>query len=381
MSHPALDDGPIYLDYNATTPVDPRVLDAALPYLTTHFGNPSSAHHYAAAPRTAVAAARRRVADLLGTRSDQIIFTGGGSETDDLAIRGSVLANRDRGDGVITQVTEHPAVLATCRSLETDGFQVTYLPVDGHGRVDPADLSHAISDRTALVSIMAGNAETGTLQPIAELAAIAHSHGAMFHTDAAQAVGKIHIHVDELGVDLLTVVGHKMYAPKGVGALYLRSGTSLQPTIRGGGQERGLRAGTENVALVVALGAAATIAAEEIQGSVTRLAGLRDRLHHRLAERLPGRVELNGHPTKRLPGTLNISIAGTRGRELLASIPGIAAATGSACHEGVHQPSAVLTAMGLTADRANAALRLTLGRWTTEAEVDRAADLIAARAT
>lgn len=381
MSHPALDDGPIYLDYNATTPVDPRVLDAALPYLTTHFGNPSSAHHYAAAPRTAVDAARRRVADLLGTRSDQIIFTGGGSETDDLAIRGSVLANRDRGDEVITQVTEHPAVLATCRSLETDGFQVTYLPVDGHGRVDPADLSHAISDRTGLVSIMAANAETGTLQPIAELAAIAHGHGAMFHTDAAQAVGKIHIHVDELGVDLLTVVGHKMYAPKGVGALYLRSGTTLQPTIRGGGQERGLRAGTENVALVVALGAAATIAAEEIQGSVTRLAGLRDRLHHRLAERLPGRVELNGHPTQRLPGTLNISIAGTRGRELLASIPGIAAATGSACHEGVDQPSAVLTAMGLTADRANAALRLTLGRWTTEAEVDRAADLIAARAT
>ncbi len=379
MTHPGLDGGPIYLDYNATTPVDPRVVEAALPYLTIHFGNPSSAHRYAVAPRQAIDHARNRVAQLLGARPEQIVFTGGGSETDSLAIRGAALANGDRGYHVITQSTEHPAVIEACRSLEADGFPVTYLPVDRHGQVNPTDLRSAITDDTALVSIMLANAETGTLQPVAELAAIAGAHGALFHTDAAQAVGKIAIDVDELGVDLLTVVGHKMYAPKGVGALYARTGTRLLPAIRGGGQERGLRAGTENVTLIAALGAAAQIAGEELPGSATRLADLRDDLHRRLAALLPGRVQLNGHPTERLPGTLNVSIAGTPGRELLAAVPEIAAATGSACHEGIDEPSAVLTAMGLTADRAAAAVRLTLGRWTTEAEVEQAARLIADR--
>lgn len=381
MSHPGLEHGPIYLDYNATTPVDPRVVEAALPYLTTHFGNPSSAHRYAEAPRQAVRQARSRVAQLLGARPEEIVFTGGGSETDTLAIRGAALANRGRGDQVIAQATEHPAVIEACRSLEADGFRVTFLPVDRHGQVDPAALRAAISERTALVSIMAGNAETGTLQLVAELADIAGGHGALFHTDAAQAVGKMPVDVADLGVDLLTVAGHKMYAPKGVGALYVRGGTRLQPAVRGGGQERGLRAGTENIALIAALGAAALIAAEELPDSAARLSGLRDLLHRRLCELLPGRVQLNGHPTERLPGTLNVSIAGVSGRELLAAIPEIAAATGSACHEGAGQPSPVLTAMGLAADRADAAVRLTLGRWTTGAEVEEAARLIAARAS
>ena len=377
MTHPALEGGPIYLDYNATTPVDPRVLEEAMPYLMTHFGNPSSTHHYAAQPRRAVDQARSDVAQLVGGRAEEIVFTGGGSETDDLAIRGAALANGDRGNHVITQVTEHPAVLEACRSLEEDGFRVTYLPVDQHGRVDPADLRNAITTDTVLVSIMLANAETGTLQPVRELAAVAHEHQALFHTDAAQAVGKIAVDVDQLGVDLVTLVGHKMYAPKGVGALYVRTGTRLRPSIRGGGQERGLRAGTENVALVTALGAAARVASEDLPDSAAHLAELRDHLHARLVTLLPDRVQLNGHPTERLPGTLNVSIAGTNGRRLLAAVPEVAASTGSACHEGIDQPSAVLTAMGLSLDRATAAVRLTLGRWTTEADVEQAAHLIA----
>ncbi len=378
MTHPGLADGPIYLDYNATTPVDPRVVDAALPYLTHHFGNPSSSHAYARTPRAAVDQARGEVADLLGAAAEEIVFTGGGSEADTLAIRGAALAAR--GDHVITQVTEHPAVLEACRSLQADGFTVTQLPVDSYGRVDPADLEAAITDRTVLVSIMAANSETGTRQPLDALATIAHRYGALFHTDAAQAAGKVPLDVTELGVDLLTVVGHKMYAPKGIGALYLRSGVDLHPIIHGGGQERGLRAGTENVAFIAALGAAAQIAADELPDSATRLAVLRDRLHHQLDRLMPGDVHLNGHPTDRLPGTLNLSLTGVNGKDLLAATPRIAASTGSACHEGVDTPSAVLTAMGLPAERARSAIRLTLGRWTTTDQVDRAAHLLAAGA-
>lgn len=380
MSHPGLLDGPIYLDYNATTPVDPQVVDVAVLYLREHFGNPSSAHDYALAPRQAIEHARLQVGQLLGAGPEEIVFTSGGSESDALAIRGAALANRDRGNHVITQNTEHPAVLETCRALENDDFRVTYLTVDNYGRVDPADLRRALTDDTVLVSIMFANAETGTLQPIDELAALAHEQGALFHTDAAQAVGKVPLDVDEFRIDLLTVVGHKMYAPKGVGALYMRTGTKLEPLIRGGGQERAVRAGTENVALIAALGAAAEIAHHELPHSAHRLSAVRDRLHDRLTELLPGRVTLNGHPTNRLPGTLNISITATLGQELLAKTPGIAAATGSACHEGEDRPSPVLTAMGLDPERAMAALRLTLGRWSTDTEVERAALLIAGSA-
>jgi cysteine desulfurase len=379
VTHPGLTNGPIYLDYNATTPVDPRVVDAALPYLTQHFGNPSSSHTYAEAPRAAVGLARRQVADLLGAAPGEIVFTAGGSEADTLAIRGVALAARGRADQVITQATEHPAVLEACDSLQADGFTITRLPVDEYGRVDPAVLEATITDRTVLVSIMAANSETGTLQPLAQLAAIAHRYGALFHTDAAQAAGKIPLDVKDLGVDLLTVVGHKMYAPKGVGALYIRSGTAVQPVIRGGGQERGLRAGTENVALIVALGAAAQIATDDLPTEGKHLVALRDALHDRLDELMPGLIRLNGHRTQRLPGTLNLSLTGVNGRDLLAATPQIAAATGSACHEGLDTPSTVLTAMGLGAERSRSAIRLSLGRWTTADQVDQAVAHLASR--
>ncbi|GGK76790.1 cysteine desulfurase [Planomonospora parontospora subsp. parontospora] len=378
MSHPALAEGPIYLDYNATTPVDPAVLQAALPYLATHFGNPSSAHAYAHAPREALARARVQLADLLGARPEEIVFTGGGSESDTLAIRGAALARADDGRRqILTLATEHPAVLQACRSLERDGYLTGLLPVDACGRLDPAVLREALDRDTALVSIAYGNSETGTLQPLPELAALARAAGALFHTDAAQAAGKVPIDVAALGVDLLTVVGHKMYAPKGVGALYVRSGVALDPVIAGGGQEDGRRAGTENVAFVAALGAAADLAGRELPDSLARLAGLRDLLQAELERLLPGRVRLNGHPAMRLPGTLNVGIDGIDGRALLAAVPEVAAATGSACHEGTDVVSPVLTAMGLPEQRARSALRLSLGRWSTEAEVRRAAALLA----
>jgi cysteine desulfurase len=376
--HPGLTEGPIYLDYNATTPVDPRVVAAALPYLTEHFGNPSSTHHYGQAPRQAIGQARGEVAHLLGAHTDEIVFTAGGSDSDTLAIRGAAHANRDRGNHVITQATEHPAVLGACRSLQADGFRLTILPVNHYGQVDPADLEQAVTDDTTLVSIMLANAETGTLQPVTRLARIAHAHDALFHTDAAQAAGKIPIDVTELGIDLLTVVGHKMYAPKGIGALYVRAGTAMHPTTHGGGQEHGLHAGTENVALIAALGAASRIAAAALPQSASHLTALRDRLHERLAELHPDRVGLNGHPDHRLPGTLNVSISNTRGADVLAVTPEIAAATGSACHEGIDEPSPVLSAMGQPPEQALAALRLSLGRWTTASEVEQAAQLIAA---
>jgi cysteine desulfurase len=379
----ALQGGPIYMDYNATTPVDPRVVEAMLPYLTTHFGNPSSGHTYAEQPRRALAAARKQVARLIGAAPDEIFFTGSGSEGDSLAIQGVILAHRRPADvQVITQVTEHPAVLEACRALHRRyGTTVTYLPVGNDGRVEPQDLAEAITPRTALVSIMAANNETGVLQPIGELARLTRQRGALFHTDAAQAVGKIPIDVRSLGVDLLTVVGHKMYAPKGVGALYVRSGVLLEPLIPGGGQERGLRAGTENVALAVGLGAAAELARHELaDGGPQRLQELRDLLHRRLNDHLPGRVRLTGHPAQRLPGTLHISIIGVRGDALLAATAAIAAATGSACHAGSREPSPVLLAMPRDRGQALSALRLSLGRWTTRPDVERAAEAIATAA-
>jgi len=383
VGHPGLTGGPIYLDYNATTPVDPRVADAALPYLTIHFGNPSSAHSYAAQPHRAIADAREEAAALIGAAPGEIVFTAGGSEADSLAIRGSVLARgAPAGAQVITQPTEHPAVLEACAALaRLHGTEVSYLPVGRDGRVDPASLVAAITPRTVLVSVMAANSETGVLQPVRDLAAVARERGVLFHTDAAQAVGKIPIEVASLGVDLLTIAGHKMYAPKGIGALYVRAGVRLEPLVHGGGQEGGLRSGTENVALVAALGQAARLAAADLaSGGPQRLRELRELLHRRLDELLPGLVALNGHHEQRLPGTLNISITGVRGDELLAATPGVAAATGSACHAGSAEPSPVLLAMGHGKDRAASALRLTLGRWTTREDAETAAAQIAAAA-
>jgi len=378
-SHPALADGPVYLDYNATTPVDPRVVAAMQPYLTEHFGNPSSAHAYAAAPAQALRAARERVAALIGSAGGDIVFTGSGSEANNLALRGAVLAFGRERPHVVTQQTEHPAVLATCRALQRlHGVEVTYLPVDCDGLVNPDEVATAITPRTALVSVMLDNNETGTMQPIAALARVAHEHGTLFHTDAAQAAGKIPIDVASLGADLLTVVGHKMYAPKGIAALYVRPGVALEPIAYGGGQEHGLRSGTENVALSVALGAAATIARDELADGVRdRLTRLRDRLYRGLVESLPERIALNGHPEHRLPNTLNVSISGCGGDAVLAATPGIAASTGSACHAGTTEPSPVLSAMGLDSDRALSAVRLSLGRWSTVEQVDLAIAAIA----
>ncbi|MEU6672317.1 cysteine desulfurase family protein [Streptomyces sp. NPDC046727] len=375
MPHPGPAGGPVYLDYNATTPVDPRVAEAMAPYLTDFFGNPSSSHSYGAEPRRALAEARAQVAGLIGARPAEVVLTSSGSEANLLALRGAVLASGRSRPHVITQATEHPAVLETARALQRlHGARVTVLPVDGDGLVDPGALDAALTEETVLVSVMAANNETGAFQPIGELARLARTHGALFHCDAAQAAGKIPLDVQESGVDLLTVVGHKMYAPKAVAALYVRDGVPLEPVVYGGGQERGLRAGTENVALAVALGTAARLAAEDLADRApARIAALRDDLHQRLTAALPGRVHLNGPEKQRLPNTLNVSIEGALGHELLAAAGQVAASTGSACHSGDHSPSPVLTAMGLSPDRALAALRLSLGRWTTAEDVETAA--------
>jgi cysteine desulfurase len=368
---------PIYLDYNATTPVDPAVFQAMLPYLERGFGNPSSTHLYGRKAHEAVDTAREQVAHLLGCAPDEITFTAGGSESDNLAIRGVALALRERGNHIITQITEHPAVLKTCQALERlHGFCITYLPVDQYGQIDLEQLEAAIDGSTVLITVMHANNETGTLQPIAKIAEIAHRRGVLIHTDAAQSVGKISTNIQELGVDLLTVAGHKIYAPKGIGALYIRHGVSVEPIIYGGGQESGKRAGTENVPYMVALGTACAIAEKQLPESQLRLQALRNQLHRQLEEYLPGQVHLNGHPHERLPNTLNVSIDGVVGEEVLAAAPGIASSTGSACHEGNTEPSSVLLAMGFSRERALGALRLTLGRWTTSTQVENAARLL-----
>lgn len=376
--HPGLEQGPIYLDYNATTPVDPVVAESMLPYVSMHFGNPSSSHSYGYKAHQAVELARVQVAQLLGCGVEEITFTGGGSESDNLAIRGIALANQNKGNHIITQVTEHPAVLKTCHALERlHGFRVTYLPVDRSGRVSTIDVEAAIDEKTVLITIMHANNETGSLQPIAEIAKIARKYGALVHTDAAQTAGKIPVLIKELGVDLLTIAGHKLYAPKGIGVLYSRHDLNLEPGIYGGGQEAGRRAGTESVAHIVALGTACFLAQEQLSDSQKRLRLMRDRLQGLIEELTHDDIELNGHDTERLPNTLNISVEGVVGEEVLAVTPEIASSTGSACHEGSTDPSPVLMAMGLSRERALGAMRLTLGRWSTEEEIERAARLLA----
>ena len=367
---------PVYLDYNATTPVDPAVLEAMLPFLSDHFGNPSSAHAYGHTAAEAVEGARAQVAGLLGAHPAEIVFTACASESDNMAIKGAAFALREKGRHLITCAVEHPAVLNAARYLEREfGFALTVLPVGSDGRVDPADLRRAIRPDTILISIMHAQNETGVLQPVAEIGAIAREHGILFHVDAAQSVGKVPVNVDDLQADLLTVAGHKLYAPKGVGALYVRAGVTLHPLIHGASYEGGRRAGTANVPFAVALGKACELAGEKLAaGEVARLTGLRDQLHARLAEHLP--VHLNGHPEFRLPNTLNVSIPGVIGNDLLAAIPEVAASTGSACHAGVSKPSEALLAMGADPALALGALRLTLGRYSTAEEVDFAAERI-----
>lgn len=365
---------PIYLDHNATTPLLPAVVDAMLPYLTTHFGNPSSSHVYGRRAREAVEIARARVAALLGCDADEVFFTSGGTEASNLAIRGLCEASLRRG--VVTTAIEHPATLEPCAWLLRGGHRVTRVGVDESGRARLDELESAIDDDTALVTVMHANNETGTLQPVAAAAAMAHARGAVVHVDAAQSLGKVVVRVDALGADLLSIAGHKVYAPKGVGALYVRRGTELRPFARGAGHERGLRPGTENVASIAGLGIACEIAARDLDANAARCLTTRERLWSALREAVPG-LALNGHVTERLPNTLNARFPGLSGGALLAAVPEVAASTGSACHAGGESASSVILAMGVDPVEALGSVRLTTGRATTLEEVDRAAELLA----
>jgi cysteine desulfurase len=367
---------PIYLDYNATTPVDPAVVDAMEPYLRDHFGNPSSDHAYGYRTRLAVQTAREQLAELLGAAPEEVIFTGSGSEANNLAIKGVAYALRERGKHIITSAVEHPAIAEPLRFLEQQGYRVTTLPVDTDGRIDPAQVAAAITAQTILVSIMHANNEVGTIQPIRAIADVAHARGVLIHTDAAQTIGKIPIELLALGVDLMTVAGHKFYGPKGIGALIVRRGVVLEPLIHGAGHEGSRRAGTENVPYVVGLGCAAALARERIPIYQERVRALRDRLQRHILERISSAV-LNGHPVERLPNTLNLSFPGLNAGDLLAAIRDeVACSTGSACHAGHAAPSSVLLAMGRDPSLAAAALRLSLGWSTTEQDVLQAAAAI-----
>ncbi len=369
---------PIYLDYNATTPIDPLVVEELLPFLREGFGNPSSNHPYGQKAKQGVEVARNRLAGLLGCTPAEIIFTSGGTESNNQALIGTALANKERGRHIITTAIEHPAVLNPLHWLEGQGFTVTYLPVDGTGKVDPEAVRRAITSETILISVMHANNEVGTIQPLAEIGAIAREHGILLHTDAAQSVGKIPTRVDELRVDLLTVAGHKLYAPKGIGALYIRRGVKTDSYLHGAGHESGRRAGTENVPYIAALGKAAELAASRLTTESERILSLRERFHGRLKELIDG-VELNGHPVDRLPNTLNVSFTGVVGAELLARTPEIAASTGSACHDGSGELSGVLKAMGTSREQGFGAVRFSLGHLTTAEELDRAAEIVAAQ--
>jgi cysteine desulfurase len=373
---------PIYLDYNATTPLDPAVLEVMLPFLKEHFGNPSSSHFYGKATKDAVSKAREQTAKLIGAKTSEILFTSGGTESNNHAIIGTAFANMGKGKHIITSVVEHPAVLETLQYLhERFQFKITHLPVDNYGMVNPSDIEKAITSETTLITIMHANNEVGTINPIEEIGKIAKEKNVTFHTDAAQSCGKIPVNVNVLNVDLLTVAGHKLYAPKGIGCLYIKNGTNLDKFIHGAGQEQGRRAGTENVPFIVGLGCACEIASNNLKSYNQEVKALRNRLHRNILYKLgKERVKLNGHPEKRLPNTLNISISGIIGESLLARIPEIAASTGSACHAGSTKPSAVLLALGLSNEQALGTLRLTLGRWTTCEEVEEASRLIISHA-
>jgi cysteine desulfurase len=368
---------PIYLDYNATTPIAPEVLEAMLPFLRTHFGNPSSQHGYGAPAHAAVVQARSEAAQLIGGGSDEIVFTSGGTEATNHALKGLAFAamGGERKQIVVSTV-EHPATLETARALQRFGFEVVEIGVDRHGVIDLAQLERALTTQTLVVSLMHANNETGTLQPVAAAAELAHRQGAMVHVDAAQSAGKIPVDVNALGADLLTVAGHKLYAPKGVGALCVRAGVALEKLIDGAGQESGRRAGTENVPYIVALGAACRIARERLEASATHMAAMRDRLWARLQANLGERAVVNGHPQARLPNTLNVSFAGCIGAELLAALPQVAASTGSACHDGRVSISPVLAAMGIDPTIARGAVRFSAGRNTTAQEIDQAAGMV-----
>jgi cysteine desulfurase len=368
----------IYLDYNATTPIDGRVAQAVQPYLYQVFGNPSSSHDIGMAAKEAVEKAREKVALLLNSSKDEIVFTSGGSESNNTVIKGAAYTFRNKGNHIITSQIEHPAVLNPCKFLESVGCEVTYLPVDEFGFVSALDLEKAITDKTILITIMHSNNETGTIQPIEELVQVAKRHNVLFHTDASQSVGKVPIDVNKLGVDFLTIAGHKLYAPKGVGALYIRNGIDIEPLIHGAGHEKGRRAGTENIVLDVALGEACEIARKSF-GSDKKdifarnhkeIEELTQYLYNRLLSIFGHKIRLNGHPIRKLPNTLNISFIGYDSIEIIDKLEDVAVSTGSACHSGLTTISPVLKAMGVTEGVGRGAVRFSTGRYTTKSEID-----------
>jgi cysteine desulfurase len=369
----------VYLDHNASTPVHPEVVEAMLPYFAQTFGNPSSIHGFGREARDAVEAARERIAGFLGVAPEELVFTSGGTESDNLAVKG--VAQAHPGGHIVTSQVEHHAVLRTCQALERAGWSVTYLPVDGEGLVDPDDLRRAIRPDTILITIMYANSEVGTIMPVEEIGRIAREHGIPFHVDAVQAFGKIPFSVEELGIGLLSCSSHKIYGPKGVGRLHVRKGTKMRSIQHGGEHERRRRAGTENVPAIVGFARAVAIRARDMADEAVRVAALRDRLWEGLRERVPD-VRLNGHPTRRVPGTLNVSFRGIEAESLILALDlkGIGASAGSACTSGSLEPSYVLTAMGVPTEWALGALRCSLGRSTTAGDVDYVLEVLPAAA-
>ena len=362
---------PIYMDYAATTPTDKRVIEAMLPCFGEVYGNPSSLHAFGQEARAAVEGARERIALHVGAEPEEIVFTSGGTESDNFAIKGVAHANRNKGDQIITSAIEHPAVLQTCRFLEKEGFRITTLPVNGEGLVDPAAVADAITDKTILISIMHANNEIGTIQPIAEIGALARERGVCFHTDAVQSFGQLPFTVDELHVDLLSATAHKLYGPKGVGLLYIRKGTRIVPFMHGGEQERGRRSSTLNVPGIVGFGKAVELAGASLAGEAARLTAMRDRFIRGLFDRLDG-IRLNGHPTLRLPNNINLSLKQVEGEGMILSLDmlGIACSTGSACSSSSVETSHVLTAIGLQKEFSHGSLRFSLGRYSKERDID-----------
>jgi cysteine desulfurase len=366
---------PIYLDYNATTPIDPKVAEAMLPFLYGSFGNPSSSHAYGVEAKLAVEQARRQAAGMLGCHAEEIVFTSGGSESNNMAIKGAAFAQRGRGNHIITTAVEHPAVLEVCAYLEEQGFRVSYIGVDETGLVDLEALERAITPQTILISVMHANNEVGTIQPITEISEIAHRHNILLHCDAAQSIGKIPARVDDLGVDLLSIAGHKLYAPKGIGALYIRTGTELKKIIHGASHESNLRAGTENVLEIVGLGQACELISQNLEAYSAHMSEMRDLLESRIFEQFPW-AKLNGHAEKRLPNTSNISFKNIEANTILAELSGVAASAGAACHTDRVDVSHVLQAMHVPIEYAMGTIRFSVGRFTSSEEIERASEEI-----
>ena len=359
----------IYLDYNATTPLHPAVIEEMKKYMEVHFGNPSSAHWFGMKAKEGVKAAREQVSSFIECFPEEIIFTSGGTESNNHVIRGVAELLKSKGNHIITSQIEHPAIIKPCRYLEKKGFEISYLPVDKYGKVDPDDVKKSIKESTILITIMHANNEVGTIQPIQEIAKIAKENNVLFHTDAAQSIGKMKIDINELGVDFLTIAGHKLYAPKGVGALFIKKDTILEPFILGAGHENGKRAGTENVIGIAGLGKACEILKKNLLLNSNRIKKLRNLFYDKLKS-IGIEIMLNGHPEDRLPNTLNVSFNKIDSHELLQKIPELAASTGSACHANSKEPSAVLTAMGIAKETAFSAVRFSLGMWTTDEEIN-----------